>query len=93
MHGPINIRLFNFVLDCAIRMLQVNQDTLNLDGLLQLLVYADDVTKLGRSVHALEKNAETSVVASKETELEANADETNYMVMSRDQNAGRSHDI
>ena len=31
------------------------------------------------------------IVASKETELEGNADKTNYMVMSRDQNAGRSH--
>ena len=30
-------------------------------------------------------------MASKETELEGNADKTNYMVMSRDQNAGRSH--
>jgi len=30
-------------------------------------------------------------VVSKENELEVNADETKYMVMSRDQNAGRSH--
>ena len=33
------------------------------------------------------------VVASKEIGLEVNADKTNYMVMSRDQNAGRSHSI
>ena len=32
-------------------------------------------------------------MASKETGLEVNADETKYMVMSRDQNAGRSHNI
>jgi len=32
-------------------------------------------------------------MASKETGLEVNADETKYMVMSQDQNAGRSHSI
>jgi len=32
-------------------------------------------------------------VASKETGLEVNADRTKYMVMSQDQNAGRSHNI
>ena len=37
------------------------------------------------------KNTETSVVASKETRLEVNADKTMYMVMSQDQNAGQSH--
>jgi len=32
-------------------------------------------------------------VASKEIGLEVNADKAKYMVMSRDQNAGRSHNI
>jgi hypothetical protein len=32
-------------------------------------------------------------VANKGTGLEVNADKTKYMVMSRDQNAGRSHNI
>ena len=41
----------------------------------------------------LKKNAEAVVVAIKETRLELNADKTKYMVMSRDQNAGRSHRI
>jgi hypothetical protein len=35
--------------------------------------------------------AEALVVACKETGLEVNADTTKYMVMSRDQNAGRSY--
>jgi len=39
----------------------------------------------------LRKNAEALVLANKETALEVNADKTNYMVVSRDQNAGRSH--
>ena len=33
------------------------------------------------------------LVGGKESELEVNADKTNYIVMSRDQNAGRSHNI
>jgi len=41
----------------------------------------------------MKENTEALVVASKETGLESNADKTKYMVMSRDQNAGRSHSI
>jgi hypothetical protein len=37
--------------------------------------------------------AEALVVVSMQTGLEVNADKTNYMVMSRNQNAGRSHSI
>jgi hypothetical protein len=46
---------------------------------------------LGGSVHTVKKNAEALVVATKETGLEVNADKSKYMIMSRDQNAGRSH--
>jgi hypothetical protein len=71
-------------------MVQLNQDGLKLKGTHQLLVYADDANKFGRSVHTIMKTREGVVVVSKETELEANVDKTKYMVMSRDQNAGRS---
>ena len=83
--------LFNFTLQWAIRRVQVNQDGLKLNGTHQLLVYVDDVNILGGSVHTVKENTEALVVASKETGLEVNADETKYMVMSRYQNAGRSH--
>jgi hypothetical protein len=49
-----------------------------------VLVYADYVNILGGSAHNLKKNAEASVVASKETGLEVDAGKTKYMVMSRD---------
>jgi hypothetical protein len=45
------------------------------------------------TVHTIKKNTEDLVVASKDIGLEVNDDKTKYMVMSRDQNAGRSHDI
>jgi len=65
--------LFNFVLECAFRRVQVNQDELKLNGTRQLLVYADDVNILGGSVHTIKENAEALVVASKEIGLEVNA--------------------
>jgi len=45
------------------------------------------------SVHTVKMNTESLSVASKETGIEVNADKTKYMVMSRDQNAGRSRSI
>jgi len=39
-------------------------------------------------VHSIEKNSETLVVTIKENGIVVNADKTNYMVMSQDQNAG-----
>jgi hypothetical protein len=59
----------------------------------QLLAYADDVNILGGSVHTVRENTETIVVATKEIGLDANTDKTKYIVMSRDQNAGRSHSM
>jgi hypothetical protein len=57
----------------------------------QLLVYAD-VNIFGVSVHTI-KNTEALGFAGKEFGPEVNADISKYMVMSRDQNAGRSHKI
>jgi hypothetical protein len=85
--------LFNFTLDYAIRGFQVNLDGLKLNGTHQLPVYAYDVNILGGSVYIIKKNAEAIVVARMETGIEVNADKTNNMVMSRNQNAGRCHSI
>ena len=71
----------------------MNQEGLKLNGTHQLLAYADDVNILGGSAHTVKENAEALVVATKETELEVNADKTKYMIMSRDQNAGRSYSM
>ena len=71
----------------------MNQDGLKLNGTHQLLVYASDVNILVGSVHTIRGNAEALIVASKENGIEVNANKTKYMVMSRDQAAGRSHSM
>jgi len=48
---------------------------------------------LGGSTHIIKENTEALVIPSKETGIEVNANKTKYMVMSRDQNRGRSHNI
>jgi len=87
--------LCNFAINYAIRRVQVKQDGLKLSGTHQLVVYADDVNILGRSVHTgtVKKKTQALVVASKETGLEVNADKTKYMVMSQDQNAEQSQNL
>ena len=68
--------LFNFALEYAIRRVQVNRDGLKLNGTHQLLAYADDVNRLGGSMHTVRENAEALVAATREIGLEVSADKT-----------------
>jgi hypothetical protein len=70
--------LSNFVLEYAIRRVQINQDGLKLNGAHQLLVYADDVNMLGACVHTVLQNTEALVVGSKQKGLEVDVDKTKY---------------
>jgi len=74
--------LFDFALAYALRTVHVSQDGLKLNGINQLLIYADDVNILGGSIHTIKENTEALIIVSKETGLEVNADETKYMVIS-----------
>jgi hypothetical protein len=87
--------LFNFALEYGIRKVQENQVGLKLDGTHQLLVYLDDVNLLGDiiRVDTIKRNTQTLINASKEVGLEVNTEKTKYMLLSRHQNAGPSHDI
>jgi len=66
---------------------------LKLNGTQQLLAYANDVNILGGSTHTLKGNAEALVAATRVIGLEVSTDKTRYMVMSRDQHAGRIHSV
>jgi hypothetical protein len=48
---------------------------------------------LSHHVRAIKENTEVLVVDSKEIGLEVNADKSKYMVMSPDQNVGRTHNM
>jgi hypothetical protein len=66
---------------------------MKLNGTHQLLVYADDMNLLGMNTVTIKKNTETLTNASKEVDLEVNAEKTTYMLLSFYQNAGQNHDI
>jgi hypothetical protein len=82
-----------FALEYAIRKVQENQVGLKLNGTHQLLLYADDVNLLGDNIDTTIKNTEILIDAGKEVGLEVYVEKTKYMLVSRDQNAGKNEEI
>jgi hypothetical protein len=64
-----------------------------MNGIHQLLVYADDVNLLDNSINAIKENIGTLSEASRDVDLEINAEKTKYMIMSRHQNSGQNQSI
>jgi hypothetical protein len=85
--------LFNLALEYSIRRVQATRKPRNLNDTCQIVVHADDVNILRRSIYTLKKNTEILVVTSKEIGLEVNAEKTKYMIISREQHAGQNHNI
>jgi hypothetical protein len=56
--------LFDFALEYAITKVQENQVELKLNGIHQLLVYADDVNLLGDNINNIRKNTECYISVS-----------------------------
>jgi hypothetical protein len=86
-------RLLNFILQYANRKVQKNQVGLKLNGTHQLLAYGDDEDMLGNNIDTVKKRTETLSDASKEVDLEVNAEKTKYMFLSLHQNAGQNRGI
>ena len=81
--------IFNFASKYAIIRVQINQDGLKLNGTSQGLVYDEE---FGQK-HTYYKSIPALIVARKETGIELNVGKTRNIVISRDQNAGRSYSI
>jgi hypothetical protein len=62
--------LFSFASEYAIRRVQVNQNSLKLNGTLQLLVYADDVNILRVRLQTIIKNKEALVTVVRRSDYE-----------------------
>ncbi|KAJ4452070.1 hypothetical protein ANN_03586 [Periplaneta americana] len=77
----------------SIRKVQDDREGLELNGLHQLLDYADDVNMLGENPQTIRENTGILLEASKEIGLEVNPEKTKYMIMSRDQNIVRNGNI
>jgi hypothetical protein len=66
---------------------------IKLNGIHQLLVYADDMNLLGDNIDTIKKNMKTLTDIGKEVRLAVNTEKTKSMLLSHYQTAEQNHDI
>jgi hypothetical protein len=89
--GALSPLLFNFALEYAITRVHKNQEGLILNGIHQLLAYADD-NIVGENIDNIQKNTRALLDASKEVGLEVNPEKSKYMLVSRCQKQDRGRE-
>jgi hypothetical protein len=85
--------LFNFALEYATRKDQEIQVGMIMNGKHHLLVYTDDLNKLGCNIVTTKKNTEALTDASKQLGLEVCTEKTKYTLTCRHHNARQYHNI
>ena len=71
--------LFNFALEYAIREVQEIRVGLDMNGIHQVLAYADDVNLMGDCIRTIERNTAVLLNACNNIELTVNTGKTKYM--------------
>jgi hypothetical protein len=77
----------------VIRRVQENQEGLILNGVHQLLAYADDVNVVEENIDIIQRNTKALLEATKEVGLEVNPEKTKYMLVSRCSKAEQKQSI
>jgi hypothetical protein len=85
--------IFRFVLEYPTRKVQENKERLELNGILQLLVCANDVNLFSENINTRKKNTGALLDASKEVSLEVNAERTKHKFMSCHHITEQSHEM
>lgn len=73
--------------------MQKSEDGLQLNGITQLLTYADNIILLGDNSETIINNTKTLLDKTKEFELQINVEKTKYMVINRIQNIQNGGDL